>query len=139
MGVRFKKWRLNNPEKNMQLRENERTAHQKDPRRMMVRHAKYRAKLSGIEFSIEVDDIAPCPEVCPLLGIPLFAANGAGALTANSPTLDRIKNDLGYVPGNVMIISHLANSSKRELCADQLMRLATNLKKFEEQRSFPWE
>lgn len=122
----------------MLYRANERIAYRKDVRPVLIRQAKYRAKQRGTLFKITAADVAPCPEFCPLLGIPIFVADGCGALGPNSPTLDRINNDRGYVPGNVMIVSHLANSSKRELNSTQLMCLATNLKRFEKEL-LPWE
>ncbi len=125
------------PGKKAQYRARDKARHENDPRHRMLVHARYRAKKSGVAFSICVSDVAPVPTYCPLLGIPLFMSVGAGSIGPNSPTLDRIRNGDGYVPGNVMVISHLANSSKRELNSDQLMMLATNLRKFE--RGFPWE
>jgi hypothetical protein len=36
-------------------------------------------------------------------------------MTADSPTLDRVIPVLGYVPGNVIIISWLANTIKKDI------------------------
>lgn len=46
------------------------------------------------------------PPVCPALGIPL-AASGSGS--PNSPSLCRMILSLGYIPGNVRVVSHCAN------------------------------
>lgn len=72
--------------------------------------AKERAKASGLEFSITINDI-PLPEFCPYLGIKLTHDLGEGQKQSNS-SIDRIDNDKGYIPGNVRIISRLANSMK---------------------------
>lgn len=50
------------------------------------------------------------PTICPVLGIPLVL--GQGKLHDNSPTLDRIIPELGYVKGNVKVISYKANRIK---------------------------
>lgn len=51
------------------------------------------------------------PETCPLLGIPLNYTKGQGR-TDNSPSIDRIVPHLGYIPGNVIVISWRANRIK---------------------------
>lgn len=72
--------------------------------------AKERAKKDGLEFSITIEDI-PLPEFCPYLGIKLTHDLGQGQKFSNS-SIDRINNTKGYIPGNVRIISRLANSMK---------------------------
>jgi hypothetical protein len=84
--------------------------------------AKKRARQKGLDFSIEVSDIK-IPDKCPMLGIPLVPATGKHAL-GNSPTLDRLDNHLGYVPGNVLVISHRANTIKGNATLDELNKIA---------------
>ena len=82
----------------------------RDPLKYMLRVSRNRARRDDVEFSITVEDIAPLPTVCPVLGIPLTApGNGLGD---NSPTIDRLDPRRGYVPGNVVIISMRANRFK---------------------------
>ena len=71
--------------------------------------AKARAKRLALEFSIKKEDIV-VPELCPILGIPLF--DGTRKAHENAPSIDRIRNDLGYVPGNIAVISYRANRMK---------------------------
>ena len=71
--------------------------------------ARTRAKEQGVPFDITVDDIV-IPEACPVLGMPLEKGNGGWA--EGSPTLDKIIPELGYVPGNVAVISWRANRLK---------------------------
>ena len=52
-------------------------------------------------------------EVCPILGIEIKWDN-SGTHCHGSPSLDRINNKKGYIQGNVQIISHRANSLKRD-------------------------
>lgn len=73
--------------------------------------AKKSAKKYGRECSIEHSDIV-IPNVCPILGIPLFVAGRKQ--TDNSPTLDRIDSSMGYVKGNVWVISWRANRIKKD-------------------------
>lgn len=80
-----------------------------DPERHMLNWARKRAKDKGIDFSITVEDIY-IPDVCPVLGIPLF--KGEGSRTDNSPSLDRVDNTKGYIRGNVCVISFRANALK---------------------------
>lgn len=79
-----------------------------------------RAARRGIEFSITVADI-PVPEFCPVLGIPIFV--GERTRSNNSPSVDRFKNSLGYIPGNVRVISNRANLLKSDATPDELRRV----------------
>jgi hypothetical protein len=81
------------------------------------RSAKERAAKKGVPFDLSLEDIV-VPERCPILEIPL--AKGAGRCQPNSPTLDRLNPALGYVRGNVAVISHRANSIKNDASLDEL-------------------
>lgn len=77
---------------------------------IMLASAKYRAKRDGCPFSITLDDIV-IPQFCPILGHPLEkSTEGRAKLT--SPSLDKVIPALGYVPGNVRVISVEANRLK---------------------------
>ena len=39
---------------------------------------------------------------------------GIGKPIHGSPTIDKINPKMGYTKGNVMVVSHLANSMKRD-------------------------
>lgn len=84
-----------------------------------ISHAKYRAKKAGTPFAITVADI-PVPERCPILDIPLVAGDKP---TPNSPSIDRVDNAKGYVPGNVRVISRAANILKGECTVLDIVRL----------------
>lgn len=79
-----------------------------------------RARKRGLEFSITESDIS-IPEFCPILGIPLSV--GIGKATANSPSLDRIDNTKGYVPGNVVVVSFKANTIKNNATVEELRKV----------------
>lgn len=90
------------------------------PKSMLLSNAKARAKQFNITFDLDIDDIV-IPEVCPILGIRLKA--GKKNHLPSSPSLDRIIPELGYVRGNVCVISHKANQMKSDLTKETLLRL----------------
>lgn len=84
----------------------------------LLRAARCRASKRGLEFNIEISDIL-IPDTCPILGISIV--RGKGKLSPGSATLDRINNDLGYVKGNVWVISSKANLMKNSATLDELV------------------
>ncbi len=84
--------------------------------------AKKRAKQKGVPFALTANDIV-VPEVCPVLGIPLFIGKNRGP-KKHSPTLDRIRPALGYVPGNVTVISGYANWIKADATSQEVQKVA---------------
>lgn len=81
------------------------------PQELLLRMARRRARSKGFPCIISARDIV-IPEFCPILGIRLARNIGERAADWNSPTLDRIIPVLGYVPGNVQVISRKANMMK---------------------------
>ena len=104
----------------------------KNPQKTMLRAAQYRAKIGEFPCTISETDIV-IPERCPLLGIKLTCAKGKGGVKDSSPSLDKIIPELGYVPGNVWVISHKANSMKRNATLAEFVLMAKNW----EQRAWP--
>ncbi len=83
-----------------------------DPIGYLLEHAKNRAKQKGLAFDLGRADLE-MPERCPVLGIEFRWGTGAmGWRNMASPSLDRIKPQLGYVRGNVLVISNRANHLK---------------------------
>lgn len=97
----------------------------------MISRAKYRAEEKSIPFSITKEDLV-YTEICPLLEIPL---NWKGGPRDNdTPSLDRIIPQLGYIPGNVRIISNLANMMKNSANFSQLITFAKNINNYLENK-----
>lgn len=48
-------------------------------------------------------------------------------MQASSPSLDRIDNRMGYVPGNVWVISWKANRMKSDASMEELRVFCTNM------------
>jgi len=103
-----------------------------DLRQKLLYAARGRAKKAGFPCTITVDDIV-IPEVCPVLGIPLFPSVGNGrkhpALIPNSPSVDRLDNDKGYTPDNIRVISMRANDIKSNATLDELEAVVAYVKK----------
>lgn len=87
----------------------------------MLTKARTRAKKLGVPFSLTLDDII-IPEVCPILGMPLVLSDRRA--TPCSPSLDKIKPELGYVPGNIQVISARANVMKNDATPGELRAFA---------------
>lgn len=89
-------------------------------------NAKNRAKAKGIPFSITIEDVV-VPERCPALGIALSIHNKHAM--DNSPSIDRINPDKGYVPSNIQVISHRANTIKSNASLEDLERITEWMRK----------
>lgn len=88
----------------------------------MLLRAQKRAAARGMAFDLTLADIV-IPNVCPVFGIAIDRS-ATGASSAASPSLDRIDNTLGYVRGNVAVISMRANQLKRDGTAEEHERVA---------------
>ena len=88
----------------------------------MVQDACQRARKKGLEFNLTEHDIV-IPSHCPALGIPIFCEGGRA--TANSPSLDRIDPSKGYTRDNIVVVSHRANTLKRDATVLELFLIAT--------------
>jgi len=83
--------------------------HTAKPDVYLLNRARVRALKSDIPFSLSSDDIV-VPEFCPILGIKI--TQGGMSERDSSASLDRVDASLGYVPGNVAVISYRANRIK---------------------------
>lgn len=99
----------------------------------MLTTARNRAKTKNLPFNITEDDI-DIPVFCPVLGIKLERGIEGTGRTDASPSLDRIKPHLGYVRGNVIVVSNRANRMKSDGTAAELQRLADFYTKLSEER-----
>lgn len=75
---------------------------------------------SVMEFALYVKSIAPAK--CPVFDCP-FVERGKG-FSPWSPSIDKKDPALGYVPGNIQVISMLANAMKRDATPEQLQQFA---------------
>ena len=111
----------------------EHNINQKDPRKgtkewNIYYSAKKRARENGIPFDIDLEDIV-IPENCPVFGIKLESGKGKSNLISTSPTIDKFYPELGYVKGNIQIISWRANSLKKDGTPEEWETIAKWCKK----------
>lgn len=95
-------------------------------KRILTR-VKSRAKTKGLPFNLDENDIV-VPSVCPVLGIDIVMAQQSRGFKDSSASVDRIEPDLGYVKGNVRIISGRANLLKSNATVEELEAVLADLK-----------
>jgi len=93
----------------------------------MLSRCRARALKKNLEFNLDVTDIE-IPEFCPILNIKLETAEKKGG-QYNSPSLDRINNNFGYIKGNVQVISKRANVIKSDASLEEIELVYKFLKK----------
>lgn len=98
------------------------------PEELMWTNAKNRANRDGIPFDIAVTDIV-IPSTCPLLGMKLVVNKGRGPADS-SPTLDKVIPELGYVLGNICVMSWRANRLKSDATVEESEKITNWLKAF---------
>ena len=120
-------WRPENRELRLQKRRQYRnTRHQQFPEIYLVEASKERARKKGLEHTLTTEDIQ-IPSHCPVLGIPIVV--GVGKQTDNSPSIDRIDNERGYVKENVIVVSWKANDLKGRATVEELEKIVSFYKK----------
>lgn len=89
---------------------------------IMWASAKSRAKRDKLPFDIELSDIV-IPEYCPVLPY-LRLDKTHTVVRMDSPTLDKLIPELGYVKSNIRVISHRANSIKSNATHQEILAVA---------------
>ncbi len=120
-----KSWRANNKDKEHFRQIEYRKG--KGISKYLCNLAKRRSARCGIEFSLNPEDIV-VPTVCPLLGIKIDPFHEKQDY---HPSLDRINSKVGYTKLNTLVVSFRANRLKGDATSEELMLLASNLKKIE--------
>lgn len=95
-----------------------------------LRQRKNSAIKQGIPFNITLEQIEQ-PEYCPVLGIKLnyaWGGNQGHLRDPNKATLDKLVPELGYVPGNVFVISWRANRLKADMTIQELEKILNYMK-----------
>ena len=103
------------------LAKSEVAVRRRDAEAKLLTAARWRAKKKGVPFNLTIDDIQ-IPTHCPVLGIEL--RHGVGSICQTSPTLDRIIPELGYVVGNIAVISMRANAIKSDAGWQEVLKVA---------------
>ena len=130
LAANSKKYRQDNKEKLAKYRQDNKEKiveslkkyRQNNKEKLIVRSAKTRANKNNVPFDIDEDYIKkiwPKHNICPIFKIKLERSN---LYTGDqSPSLDRIIPKLGYVKGNVQIMSHKANRIKNNATFEELI------------------
>lgn len=95
----------------------------RDIQRSIYQNCKTRAKRKGIPFNINIEDIV-LPVRCPILKKRLKPN------TKYAFSVDKIVPELGYVKGNVAVISTLANNMKANATYDEMKIFVKNILKY---------
>ena len=99
----------------------------------MIGEAKRRAKKKGLACDLNKE--LYFPKVCPILGIDL---KHGSTDWYNSPNIDRIDNNKGYLMDNVIVVSALANAIKNAATPDQILAVGEFYKKLYEERGIKY-
>ena len=94
---------------------------------MMYKNALQRARRNNLPFDIDIEYLKSIKtDRCPIFDMELsWGKIGEGHTnTANSPSIDKIKPEYGYVKGNVCIISNKANTIKQDANYEELYKIA---------------
>lgn len=93
----------------------------------MLERAKKRAKTKRVPYGLGVQDVPALASAkfCPVTGLPfvLGVARDGNRPHPMSPSLDRKVPALGYVRGNVQVVSFWANSARNTLTDEQFRTL----------------
>jgi len=85
---------------------------------------KYYAAKHNIPFNLDMDYVLSIvTECCPVFGT-RFEWEREGAINDRTPSMDKIVPELGYVKGNIVFISKLANSIKQDATEKELYAVA---------------
>ena len=103
-------------------REHQRKSSKKGHIVSLLKNIKRNCEIKNILFDISAEyiyDIAP--DICPVFKIALgWCKITGGKAKQNSPSIDRINPKLGYIEGNIQVISNFANTMKQNATPEQL-------------------
>ena len=91
----------------------------------LLRSAKQRAKADNLPFNLDLDFLLSIyTEVCPALNIKMSWCEIKKGNRDQSPSIDRIVPEWGYIKGNVVFLSRLANAIKSDATERELYAVA---------------
>ena len=93
---------------------------------------KHHAKKNNIAFTISFEyAFSLVADICPILGTELSWCEKGRKDLKNSPSLDRIIPNLGYIEGNVAWVSNRANVIKNDGTAEEHLKIAKYISHYE--------
>lgn len=103
------------------------------PLKQMLGTIRNKCLKNGIPFNLTEKDII-IPNFCPVLGVKLETA---GETQSNSPSIDRIIPEKGYIVGNVVCMSKKANQIKSNGTPDEIYKVYKYLEKLYKKLDIP--
>lgn len=103
-------------------REHQRRSSKLEHIKSLLKNIKTKCTNKNIVFDVEENYVLSIsPDFCPVFGVALgWCAKTGGKAKQNSPSIDRIVPHLGYVKGNIQVVSQLANVMKQNATPEQL-------------------
>lgn len=83
----------------------------------ILNRVKARAKKTGREFELTLDDIV-LPDLCPIFKRPFIYGDPDWTYS-----IDRIDNSKGYIKGNIVFVSNKANRLKNDASVEELQAI----------------
>jgi hypothetical protein len=120
------------------VRWHEQAANPENRKRWLLERIRSKCIKGNIPFNLTIDDLV-IPPHCPILGMALkfgvktetmFREKRGVTVPADSPSVDRIHPDLGYVRGNIVIISYRANMLKNDATIEEMEALVGFYRQF---------
>ena len=102
---------------------------QKNPKSWLLYSSRARCKRNGLENTLTLADIPDLPKRCPVFPWIVIEHEVGNGRRAGSPSLDRIDNNVGYVAGNIRVISWRANFLKHDATDKELAALGADATK----------
>lgn len=90
---------------------------------LLLARTKSKAKERQIFFDLNLNDFV-IPKICPIFDIELKLSDNKPC--DNSPSIDRINNNLGYIKNNIIFISWKANRFKGEASLAEMKLIYDN-------------
>ena len=116
----------NDSEFSQRIKNFKKISYKKNVTTAILANARRRAKILNLPFTITKEDLV-IPDVCPILEIPILIGKQN---YGNSPSLDKKIPELGYVKGNIRIISMKANLMKNNATLQELTKFSENILKY---------
>ena len=130
-----KQWREDNVEKvkdyRVQYYQEHKEQYELNISARKLSSAKQRAIKYNLPFNIteqDIKDVWPIDNKCPALDIE-FIIGGFDTMNYDSPSLDRIIPNKGYVKSNIQIVSALANAIMSNATPEQVIKVGQYFKK----------
>lgn len=102
---------------------------EKNREKSILLNTERRAKEEGLPFNLSLEDIQ-IPKKCPILGVKLDLSYKRNQCIDRElrPSVDRIIPELGYIKGNIRIISSKANRKKQDSNIRELQKIIKYIK-----------